>query len=178
MTSDWQRPPGARCGDCGAEPGQAHADGCDVARCLLTGRQRIQCEPEHEHPAETRAALVAAVAALVDEARSNSVVAAVNALLNFTTERVETSTIAERIVDAVDAARYASCGQDIWTGQWPGNDDAAALGLWCYWGPDYGESGWVECDDRPEHPGARPDLNRLRPPYARWDPTTGHWVAP
>jgi hypothetical protein len=33
----------ARCHDCGANPGEPHADGCDVARCLVTGRQRLSC---------------------------------------------------------------------------------------------------------------------------------------
>lgn len=32
------------CGDCGAKPGEPHDDGCDVARCLVTGRQRISCD--------------------------------------------------------------------------------------------------------------------------------------
>jgi len=31
------------CGDCGAKPGDLHSDGCDVARCLVTGRQRLSC---------------------------------------------------------------------------------------------------------------------------------------
>lgn len=41
------------CGDCGARPGERHSDGCDVARCLVTGGQRISCgvfggEVEHD----------------------------------------------------------------------------------------------------------------------------------
>lgn len=32
-----------RCGDCGVAIGEPHAAYCDVARCLWTGRQRIQC---------------------------------------------------------------------------------------------------------------------------------------
>jgi len=31
----------ARCPDCHAEIGQAHLEGCDVARCLATGLQRL-----------------------------------------------------------------------------------------------------------------------------------------
>lgn len=31
------------CGDCGVKPGELHSDGCDVARCLVTGRQRLSC---------------------------------------------------------------------------------------------------------------------------------------
>jgi len=30
-----------RCPDCHAEIGQAHREGCDVARCLATGLQRL-----------------------------------------------------------------------------------------------------------------------------------------
>lgn len=35
------------CNDCGATPGTAHSEGCDIARCTLTGQQRIQhdCGP-------------------------------------------------------------------------------------------------------------------------------------
>lgn len=31
------------CGDCGALPGYAHDNNCDVARCPLCGEQRLQC---------------------------------------------------------------------------------------------------------------------------------------
>lgn len=34
------------CPDCGAEPGEQHQFGCDVARCTATGEQFIQCEGE------------------------------------------------------------------------------------------------------------------------------------
>jgi hypothetical protein len=47
ITSDcfWDRP----CGDCAAEIGQPHTDGCDVARCMWTGEQRIQCDGLDRH---------------------------------------------------------------------------------------------------------------------------------
>lgn len=32
-----------RCRDCWVEPGQVHEDGCDVARCVWTGHQRLAC---------------------------------------------------------------------------------------------------------------------------------------
>lgn len=32
------------CPDCGAKPKHVHKDGCDVARCLNTGIQRLQCD--------------------------------------------------------------------------------------------------------------------------------------
>lgn len=31
------------CGDCAVAPGQPHVNGCDVARCLRSGRQRLSC---------------------------------------------------------------------------------------------------------------------------------------
>lgn len=34
----------APCPDCGVDPGHAHQPGCDIARCMRTGRQRIQCK--------------------------------------------------------------------------------------------------------------------------------------
>lgn len=40
---------GATCQDCGAQPGEPHADGCDVARCHQTGLQRLSCLEDHDH---------------------------------------------------------------------------------------------------------------------------------
>ena len=36
------------CGDCAALPGELHSDGCDVARCLATGGQRLSCGERHD----------------------------------------------------------------------------------------------------------------------------------
>lgn len=38
-----------KCPDCQVEPGVAHKSGCDVARCLVSGGQRLACEPQ-DHP--------------------------------------------------------------------------------------------------------------------------------
>ena len=34
------------CPDCAVKVGEFHKDGCDVARCLYTGRQRLSCETQ------------------------------------------------------------------------------------------------------------------------------------
>lgn len=36
------------CNDCGAPAGEPHGDDCDVARCLVTGIQRLQCSARHD----------------------------------------------------------------------------------------------------------------------------------
>lgn len=36
------------CQDCGAATGSPHADGCDTARCLRTGGQRLSCGEPHD----------------------------------------------------------------------------------------------------------------------------------
>lgn len=86
---------------CGAQIGETHAEGCDVARCRKCGIQAIQCF-DHQNK------------------------------------------------------KWKS---DVWTGWWPGTVEAIQLDLWCYWGPDFGQHGWVKCSS--DHPGARPDLNEL-----------------
>jgi hypothetical protein len=64
------------------------------------------------------------------------------------------------------------CGQDVWTGYWPGILECQKFGFWCYWGPTYGESGFVRCDK--DHPDAMEDLNRLLI-ACDWNPTTQQW---
>ena len=113
------------CSDCGVEPGQPHVPGCDVARCLYAGMQRISCDsgawraygPEEEG----------------DEPPDDF---------------------------------HEDCGEDVWTGEFPGVEDCRRLGFWCYWDDDAPPGRkWVRCG--PDHPGAGPDLNRLQVSEAR-----------
>lgn len=106
------------CPDCGAVIDEPHDDGCDVARCLATGMQRLSCDGYEEH----------------------------------------------------------DCGQDVWTGMWPGEAECAEFGWWAYFaGAPAGWQGygWVRCEA--DHPEAVPDLNRLVID-ATWDETAGRWV--
>ena len=112
---------GPACHDCGALPGEAHEDGCDVARCLWTGMQRLSCsefgwtDPPEGEPGPAH-----------------------------------------------------DCGQDVWTGTWPGEADCIRLG----WYSKFTPSGWVQCG--PDDPEAGPNLNRLAID-ARWDRETHRW---
>lgn len=96
-----------RCGDCAVLPGEPHHDGCDVARCLRTGGQRLACGEDHD------------------------------------------------------------CGNQVWTGAWPGDAECSIYGWHSYFEPG---RGWVRCD--PGHPEAGPDLNRLGAfsGETEWDP--------
>ncbi len=40
--------PSTDCPDCAASVGGRHDDGCDVARCLMTGWQRLSCAGGHD----------------------------------------------------------------------------------------------------------------------------------
>jgi hypothetical protein len=107
------------CPDCQVAVGQPHDHGCDVARCLATGGQRLSCE-------------------LADDW----------------------------------GEQHDSCGQDVWTGHWPGTVECAEFGWWVQ--DRCGEGlGFTPC--APNAPGAIEDLNRLY--YdARWDRAAERWV--
>jgi hypothetical protein len=76
-------------------------------------------------------------------------------------------------VQHIDEHPGEDCGQDIWTGQWPGEADAIRLGWWCYFVPN-GNPSWVQC--APDHPEARPDLNRLAID-GKWNRELHRWEA-
>lgn len=120
------------CGDCGVEPGQPHVPGCDVAVCLHTGGQAIQCPS--------------------------------GAWWEYGDEDGE----------GPPDDLHEDCGQDVWTGEFPGAADARRLGFWSYWEDG---KGWVRCDA--SHPKAGPDLNRLHGlgGEVRWDRETKRWEA-
>lgn len=97
------------CPDCQVQPGDPHHQNCDVARCLVTGMQRLQC-------------------------------------------------------------RDYDCGDDVWTGLWPGEAECREYGWYVQFDPG---RGWVRCDA--DDQGAEPDLNRLLV-EASWNPSTRRWV--
>ena len=126
-----------RCTGCGVTPGVAHRPYCDVARCLWTGRQRYGC---------TGGLAADCCVSLRDHGRDD---------------------LADRLGHYMDLDdERHDCGYDVWTGAWPGTEDAARLGFWCYGPP------WRTCDV--DHPDARPDLNRLVV-EARWDRAAQRW---
>lgn len=119
-----ERPP---CGDCRVQPGERHDQGCDVARCISTGEQWIQC-PGETHQYHGR-----------------------------------------------EYGEHAGiCLPDIWTGVWPGEMEAIEFGWYCYFGPDYGEHGWVRV--AASNPRARPDLNRINSGECVWSADKQRWL--
>jgi hypothetical protein len=80
------------CYDCGVEPGEPHDAGCDIARCLMTGEQRLGYERDHD------------------------------------------------------------CGQDAWTGVWPGEAECREFGWY---------SKWLDADGVPMRFGERGGCSAL-----------------
>jgi hypothetical protein len=67
-------------------------------------------------------------------------------------------------------AGFRDCGQETWTGLWPGVAECRSLGWFSYWQPpppgkQHGR--FIACPA--DYPDAREDLTRLR--------TDGHWNA-
>lgn len=95
----WDRP----CPDCAAELGQAHEDGCDVARCLWSGDQRLGCSGMTDwEPCECEDEL--------DE------------------DDVEDVLYAWQLHHCGQTLH--DCGTELWDGVWPGTGDAVNLGVY------------------------------------------------
>lgn len=149
------------CHDCGVDPGQAHEDGCDTARCLVTGGQRLMCDS-----ASAEASYLIDYTKLSDELQRVSSPAMSDELWS----------IVARLIALTEELRgdqgltIHDCGKDVWTGEWPGDAEAREFGWYSKFIP--GE-GWVQTtvDD----PDASPDLNRLIA-EAKWDPDQRRWV--
>ena len=67
-----------------------------------------------------------------------------------------------------------NCGNDIWTGQWPGGVECHEFGWYVQDRCNEG-FGWVRCTA--DAPDSVPDLNRLARD-ARWSIEQGRWVLP
>lgn len=146
--------PIVRCGDCGARPGTPHAEGCDVARCLWTGLQRIQCNGDF-------APTVRFLRRIEELAKS----AAFRQSLGIDVPE----DMAMNLAGYFNLDDDHDCGQDIWTGEWPGEDDCRRLGWF-----QRGVTDSRRCG--PDEPGAIPDLNRLQM-EAVWNRQAKRWEA-
>lgn len=104
----------ATCPDCGVEIGTPHDINCDVARCLVTGGQRLSCDNHRDR---------------------------------------------------------TDCGEDIWTGKWPGVMECEEFG----WYSIFTDRGWQSCTK--DTPGATADLNRLADEGV-WDVTANRFRRP
>jgi hypothetical protein len=76
----------------------------------------------------------------------------------------------------IDPSDPHDCGEDVWTGMWPGYREAIEFGWWIKWidaapGERYGEWRPTTASD----PKARPDLNRLNIDCV-WDRDNERWM--
>lgn len=128
------------CPDCAVEIGATHIGGCDVARCLWDGGQRIQCD----------GSLGAECAKVLREAGRDD--------------------LADDLMGYLGIDDYNhDCGEEVWTGTWPGVEDCQRLDFWC---TDPAHPPMKPCTK--ETPGAAEDLNRLLQ-QCRWDRETQRW---
>jgi len=119
------------CGDCGAQPGALHMQGCDVERCALCGYQAIACGCVYKLSGLNRTDMEETHPDIFE---------------NGPTEEMEARLDAE-------VEKYG--GRLPWTGEWPDADVCREIGIYNFWGP----GGLVYCSE--DHPEAGEDLNRL-----------------
>lgn len=132
------------CPDCGVEVDKPHEGDCDVARCLWAGGQRLQCDGVGP---------VLELLAAIDRQGAG----------------VQLARVADKVREWLGPDAH-DCGEDVWTGEWPGVEDAIRLGFWC---TDPARPPMRSCP--PDYPGASPDLNRLLI-EAEWDREQKQWV--
>lgn len=133
----------ARCPDCQVGIGQPHLGACDVARCLWSGLQRLQCFGEFGEMVQVLAA--AGRQDLADQ------------LQHYLS------------LDDLDHR----CGDEVWSGVWPGVADCRRLGLWVIDGCSQG-LGWIRAHRGDI--GATESLNDLHSSFIRWDREAGRYV--
>lgn len=131
-----------KCHDCSTLPGQLHEQGCDVERCAVCGLQAISCGCVYEVNGMSRARL--------EEEHP----------------KIYVSGPTEEMERKLDAYIESLGGRLPWTGRWPGEAEAEALGWFSRWVEG---KGWVRCERADE--GAGPDLNRFFS-QTTWNPKT------
>jgi len=149
-----------KCHDCGAGPGSLHSLGCDVERCMWCGGQLISCDCVYE----------------------------INGMDPDLLEReypeIWTCGATDEMWARYDSMIEGIGGRDVYSGEWPGEANARALGFFCRWVDETGRVGdwacrpgtWRRCKETDM--GARPDLNRLSEwGGVTWDRTKRAWVS-
>ncbi len=175
----------SRCPDCGVDVGQAHDDNCDVARCLHTGGQRLSCAMGHglrplepgREPLFPGADVMWCSVFTRAADRDEPIPPRISCLLYPATiqsegDEPEPEQPPISICGCDPDLLHDDCGDDVWTGTWPGEMECAEFGWWVV--PVGGQFRPMESG---EESLAIPDLNRLAVD-ARWDREQARFVAP